>query len=122
LNNCQYLEIIRVWYGDGYLNGKDFFKILAKYSQKNFYELSIDCSDSVSSKMLCEELEEFFINWKNHIPQKSISLTIITGGYGTDVNLEVNGENMKRIIEKYTKMGIIKKFKAVHDVGDVGEC
>ena len=41
LNSCEYLEIIKVWYGDEYLNGKAFFKVLSEYLQKNFYELSV---------------------------------------------------------------------------------
>jgi hypothetical protein len=104
LNNCQYLEIIRLRYGNGWSNGKMFFKILAKYSQNNFYELSIDCSENGLLNIFHEELEEFFTNWKDRIPQKSISLIIIRGYKNT------NNENMKMTIGKYIKMGIIKKF------------
>uniref|UniRef100_U9SX77 Uncharacterized protein n=1 Tax=Rhizophagus irregularis (strain DAOM 181602 / DAOM 197198 / MUCL 43194) TaxID=747089 RepID=U9SX77_RHIID len=81
LNNCQYLESIRVWCGEGYLNDKEFLNVL--------------------------DLEEFFINWKNRISQNSLSLTIYKNfdGFG----LESNVENME-IIKKYMKLGIIDKF------------
>ncbi|GBC28184.2 hypothetical protein GLOIN_2v1876960 [Rhizophagus irregularis DAOM 181602=DAOM 197198] len=75
LNNCQYLESIRVWCGEGYLNDKEFLNVL--------------------------DLEEFFINWKNRISQNSLSLTIYKNfdGFG----LESNVENME-IIKKYMKL------------------
>ena len=51
-------------------------------------------------------LEEFFISWRNLIPEKSLSLNMITN------NEEVfYGEDVTIIIEKYTKMGVIKKFR-----------
>ncbi|GBC17552.2 uncharacterized protein OCT59_003708 [Rhizophagus irregularis] len=43
LNNCQYLEIIKVRYGDEWFNGKTIFKDLANYLQKYFYSLNLDC-------------------------------------------------------------------------------
>ncbi len=61
--------------------------------------------------MFCEELEEFFTNWKNRVPQKLLLLTVITGNTNKNVKLELNEKNMKNIIEKYTKMGILKKFE-----------
>ena len=73
---------------------------MAKYSQKNFHELILDCCDSESLKMLCEELEEFFINWKNRIPHKSLSLIINTGHRNDIAVNEEIGENIKMIIEK----------------------
>ncbi|RIA83582.1 hypothetical protein C1645_809140 [Glomus cerebriforme] len=108
LNNCQYLENLRVWCGDedGFLNEKEFLDILVKYSPKNFYKLEI--YNCCSSKILPEELEEFFIGWKNRMPQKSFSLTIYKD-FDDEVSLEVNVKNME-IIEKYKKMGVIKKF------------
>ena len=55
----------------------------------------------VRSELLPEELESFFISWTNRIPQKD---TI------RNSSLVTNNENME-IIKKYTKLGVIKKFK-----------
>jgi hypothetical protein len=109
LNNCQNLEIIRFRYFVRRPNLKTFFKILTKYAQKNFYELSIDwyyIENNLSFEKFCEELEEFFINWKERIPQKSLTL-VITNCYGNSVKFE---KYMKIVLENYTKMGIIRKI------------
>jgi len=76
LSNCQYLESIRVWCDGEYLNEKDFLEILAKHSSKNFNELRIYYVFDGPSEIFPEELEEFFINWKNRIPRKSLSFII----------------------------------------------
>jgi hypothetical protein len=108
LDNCQYLENINVWCGDGYLNEKEFLEIFAKHSPKNFYELEIFYAYKARSEIPSEELENFFINWKNRVPQKPLSLIVIKS-YDC-ISLELKGENMN-IIERYIKMGVIKKFK-----------
>ncbi|CAB4397176.1 unnamed protein product [Rhizophagus irregularis] len=110
LNNCQFLEIIKVRYDDEWFNGKTIFKILANYSQKYFYGLNLDCHHSKIVDNLHEELEEFFINWKDRISQRSLSL-IINTGFSKNVISEVNGKGMKTTIDKYMKLGIIKKFE-----------
>ena len=51
-----------------------------------------------------KDLEEFFINWKNRQSQKSFSFNII--------HYRLGDENLK-VIEKYKKLGIIKKFEMV---------
>ena len=78
-----------------------------KYSHKNVSELILYHLSDVRFKLLPEELESFFISWTNRIPTKSLSLVIVN--YDEN-NLNTNEENMK-IIKKYTKLGIIKKFK-----------
>ncbi|PKY37566.1 hypothetical protein RhiirA4_438763 [Rhizophagus irregularis] len=108
LNNCQYLETINIWCGDGYLNEKEFLEIFAKHSPKNFYELEIFYAYKARSKISFEDLEKFFINWKNRLSQKPLSLIVIKS-YDC-ISLELKVENMK-IIERYIKMGVIKKFK-----------
>ncbi|CAB4377644.1 uncharacterized protein OCT59_003918 [Rhizophagus irregularis] len=108
LNNCQYLESIRVWCGEGYLNDKEFLNVLVNYSPKYFNKLGIFYYIfNKTSIILSKDLEEFFINWKNRISQNSLSLTIYKNfdGFG----LESNVENME-IIKKYMKLGIIDKF------------
>ncbi|GBC03531.1 hypothetical protein RclHR1_05180008 [Rhizophagus clarus] len=108
LNNCQYLENINVWCSDGYLNEKESFEIFSKHSPKNFYGLEIFYAYKARSEIPSEELEKFFINWKNRVPQKPLSLIVIKS-YDC-ISLELKGENMK-IIERYIDMGVIKKFK-----------
>src|ERR1044072_9021950 len=100
-NSCQYLENMNVLcsYGDCV---KEYFDILAKYSPKNFHELTLFPSCSLHSK----DLEEFFINWKNRSSQKSLSFNVY--------HHRLNDENLK-IIEKYKKLGIIKKCEMVYD-------
>ncbi|GBB92401.1 hypothetical protein RclHR1_00200034 [Rhizophagus clarus] len=108
LNNCQYLENIKIWCGDDYLNDKELLNVLVNHSPKYFHELGIFyCSINKSSIILPKELDEFFMNWKNRLTQESISLTIYKNfdGIGLDANLE----NME-IINKYMKMGLIAKF------------
>ncbi|RIA83583.1 hypothetical protein C1645_833603 [Glomus cerebriforme] len=108
LNSCQYLENIKVQNGIEDLDSKEFLDTLAKYSPKKFYELEIDYCSFGTLGILCEKLEEFFINWKKRIPQKLISLIIVTD-YRENIDLEVN-ENME-LIKKYMKLGVIKKFR-----------
>ncbi len=120
LNNCQQLESIKILYDDyNYfeyyededlicLNEEELLEIVAKYSPKSFYELKISYGYGVHSKLFSEKLEFFFINWMNRVPQKPLSFNIIKK-YNAK-SLVVKEENMK-VIEKYIKLGIIKKFK-----------
>ena len=57
--------------------------------------------------MLPEDLESFFVSWKDRISRKSLSLIIIEDIYRT---LEKDENNMK-IIQKYKSLGVIKKFE-----------
>ena len=113
-NNCQYLESIKIWCGVEYLSEKEALDTVIKYMKysPNLYKLKLYyLEDYVDSELLPEELESFFISWTNRIPQKSLSLVI----YNFDSNensLDTNNENME-IIKKYTKLGVIKKFKVV---------
>ncbi|PKY48343.1 hypothetical protein RhiirA4_463918 [Rhizophagus irregularis] len=104
-NNCQQLESIKVWCGNGYLNESELFEALANYSPKNFNELEIYF---IEREILSENLEKFFNNWKNRISQRSLSFIILIED--NDTTNMVNNENMK-IIEKYKNLGIIKKFE-----------
>ncbi|RIA95183.1 hypothetical protein C1645_817029 [Glomus cerebriforme] len=103
-NNCQQLESIKVWCGSEYLNETDFLEVLANYSPKNFCELEIY---SIESEIFSGCLEKFFINWKNRISSRPLSFVILKDNDSTKI---VNSENMK-IIEKYKKLGVIKKFE-----------
>ncbi|RIA83580.1 hypothetical protein C1645_833601 [Glomus cerebriforme] len=106
LNSCQYLESINIWCGGEFLSKKEASEIIVKYSHKNFYEIIF--SSRVQVKSFLEELESFFISWMCREPRKSLSL-IIVNNYTN--NLDVNDENMKIILNKYTELGVIKKFK-----------
>ncbi|GBC03529.1 hypothetical protein RclHR1_05180006 [Rhizophagus clarus] len=108
LNSCKHLKGINVWCGDEYLNEKKLLQVIANYSPKNFRELEMYYIYDVQLEVLPEELEEFFINWKNRQPQRSISI-IIVKNYDDCISLEVNKDNMK-IIEKYIGTGLVKKF------------
>ena len=104
-NGCQYLESIKIWCGGRCLDEKEILEVVAANSQKNFYELKIyNYSDS---ELLSEDLESFFVSWKDRIPRKSLSLIIIENIYRS---LEKDENNMK-IIQKYKSLGVIKKFE-----------
>ncbi|RIA94569.1 hypothetical protein C1645_803496 [Glomus cerebriforme] len=103
-NNCQELESIKIWCGSNYLKENEMLEIIVNYSSKNFHELFL--YNYVASELLSKDLESFFINWKNRLPQKSFSFIVIKG-FGD--SLDKNIENMK-IIEKYKNFGIIRKF------------
>ncbi|GBC00078.1 hypothetical protein RclHR1_03740002 [Rhizophagus clarus] len=107
LSNCQYLESIGVWCDGEYLNEKEFLENLAKYSSKYFNELRICYVYDGPSEIFPEELEEFFINWKNRIPRKPLSFII----KGCCVKSFENKKENLDVIEKYKRLGIIKKFE-----------
>ncbi|RIA85048.1 hypothetical protein C1645_831368 [Glomus cerebriforme] len=102
-NSCQYLESIKICC-KGYFSEYKLFKIISKYSPKNFNELKLVYSYGTQSILLPDELESFLIDWSNRIPQKSLSLITIGSNY-----LNIIDDN-KKIIDKYIKLGIIKKF------------
>ncbi|PKY18218.1 hypothetical protein RhiirB3_430995 [Rhizophagus irregularis] len=104
--NCKYLESIKIWCGDRYLNDKKVLDIVLNHSPRDFYELKLYYVINAQSEITPEELEDFFINWNNRIPQKSLSFIITKGSRAK--SLEVRKENME-IIEKYRMLGIIKK-------------
>ncbi|CAB4385699.1 unnamed protein product [Rhizophagus irregularis] len=99
LNNCKQLEKLKVKL---YTRTKvsDALEIISKFSPKNSHELHIEDVKMFKSK----ELESFFIIWKGRVPFRSITFTI--GG------IMVKNEIME-VIEKYKKLGIIKKFELI---------
>jgi hypothetical protein len=108
-DSCKYLESIKIWCGGSYLNEKQALEAVVKYS-KNIHEIILDYyQDNVKVGILPEELESLFVNWTDRIPQRSFSLVVVNDGYIVK-SLDKNEENIK-IIEKYRKLGIIKKFK-----------
>ena len=111
LNDCKYLESIRLCCYRKFLSDKVALEAIINYSQKVFHELILEYFSDKESKLLPEELESFLTNWKNRIPKRSLSLVVITEECRVN-SLDKDDENMK-IINKYIKLGIIKKFKIV---------
>ncbi len=114
LSSCQYLESIKIWCGGEFLSEKEALEMIVKYSHKNMCEIMLYHLYDIQSRLFPEELESFFVNWTNRLPQKSLSLIVVCND---EQSLDVNDENMK-IIEKYIKLGIVKKFK----VTDFEDC
>ncbi|PKY49297.1 hypothetical protein RhiirA4_465222 [Rhizophagus irregularis] len=116
LNNCQYLEIIEFCYDNCYcydhrnlLCSEIFFKVLANYSQKYFYGLILHCYYRLP---LYQDLEKFFINWQDLRSQRPLSLIIIIIEYITRFTENMEDiKDIKMLVEKYMKLGIIKKFE-----------
>ncbi|CAG8664037.1 17277_t:CDS:1 [Funneliformis caledonium] len=106
LSNCHRLEGIEVLCGDSYLNEIELFKIVAKYSPKPFYKLTLHLYKT-HSKLLTKELESFFTSWKDRTPQKPLNFTINAAQAVN--NLDFKKQNMK-VIEKFIKLGVIKNF------------
>jgi len=84
-----------------------------KYSHENISELILYHLYNLQYELYSKELESFFISWTNRVPQKSFSLVIINYNNSTN-SLEMNDENMK-IINKYTELGVVKKFEVTGD-------
>jgi hypothetical protein len=95
--SCHHLESFMTWCGIGYLTEKEVLKTVANYSPKNFYELRIYNSTNSEFKSP-EDLELYFIGWKNRIQNKIL-------------NLIINGQTMKRLIDEEENMKIIKKYE-----------
>ena len=97
-NSCKQLESIKIWCGKEHLDGKEVLEVVADHSPKNFRICN-------SSEWNSEDLESFFISWKNRESKKSLSLIIIK--LNSYQSLEENEDNME-IIEKYINLGVIK--------------
>jgi hypothetical protein len=65
------LESIKIWCGHYDLNEKEVLDTVVNYSPNNFHELKISCSNFDVSP---EDLESFFISWKNRTPKKLLTL------------------------------------------------
>jgi len=96
---------INIWCGGAFLNEKNALEMVAKYSPKNVNEFKLSYKGKLQSELASEELESFFISWANRLPQNSLSL-IVSSGSGSLAK-------HKKIIDKYIKLGIIKKFVKV---------
>jgi len=106
LMNCQQLESIGVTNDE-----RETLKTVTEYSPKGFYELKIHYVKD--SQLTSEELESFFMNWRNRRSGKSLSLILFNKFF---VSLDVKKENMD-VIKKHTKLGIIKEVKVKKNDG-----
>ncbi|GBB90421.1 hypothetical protein RclHR1_17380003 [Rhizophagus clarus] len=117
---CQYLERIKVWCGGDYLIVKKVFETVANHASNNFCELKI-YNSSNSAFISPEDLELFFVSWKDRTPKKLLTLIGINCFHYT-YNSLVNEENMN-IIKKYENLGIIKfKTRSYYEEGKEEEC
>ncbi|RIA87222.1 hypothetical protein C1645_828103 [Glomus cerebriforme] len=108
-NSCQFLESIKIWCGGDYLSEKEAFDLIINHSHKYLYELILYYQYQAQTELLPDELESFFMKWTNRIPQKSIILIIVND----EVNSLGTNEKNLEIIEKYKKLGVIKKFDVI---------
>ncbi|RIA79560.1 hypothetical protein C1645_840412 [Glomus cerebriforme] len=106
-NSCQYLESIKILCGGKFLNETEALDMFVNYSNKNTYEIILYHNYNIKSKLLPEELESFFVSWTNRVPYRLLSLIIVNNN---DKSLDANEDNLK-IIEKYKKLGVVKKFE-----------
>jgi hypothetical protein len=102
--SCKYLESIKVRCGYYYLNEKEVLNTIVNYSPNNFYELKI--YNPSSFDISPEDLESFFINWKNRATKKLLFLIFI--------DVSINYENLG-ILEKYKNLDIIKFWSKLFD-------
>jgi hypothetical protein len=98
--SCQYLESIIIWWGKN-LSNKEVLETVVKYSPNNFCKLVLYNNSDTTP----EDLELFFINWKNRMPFKLLTIIAIRDYYG--INSLTNEKNMV-IIKKYETLGVIK--------------
>ncbi len=117
LNGCQQLESIETWCDKSlfegvegnYINKNKLLENIVKFSPKNFYELKIHYRDFIEG-FFPKELEHNFKSWANRIPQKPLSLIIYSRSCFHPKFSEFRKER-KEIIEKFKKLGVIKKFE-----------
>ncbi|GBB98783.1 hypothetical protein RclHR1_03320009 [Rhizophagus clarus] len=108
LNSCQYLESIKTWcIDDRNLVEKVLLYTIAKFSHENLYKIIILTHKFSPKSLLPSQLESFFKKWKNRTSQNSLYLVMPNIKNDNRENIRKN----KKIIEKYTNLGVIKKFK-----------
>ena len=94
------------------LNGEwdFFFALKPDDAPKDFYKIRLFKN---KSKLIPEDLEEFFTSWKNRVPQRSLLLTLVKdGSFFGSRSLVDKKENIK-VIEKYKKLGVIKRLEII---------
>jgi hypothetical protein len=92
--NCKDLECIKIW---GHCD-LEVLDTVANYSPCNCHELNIIYYSKLDVSP--EDLESFFISWKNRTPKKLLTLIFI-GFNGSE-------KSLKEILKKYENLGAIK--------------
>ncbi len=108
---CKKLESIEILRRGTYLSGKKLLEIVAKHSPKNFHELKLH---DYYAELDSEDLESFFIEWKNRNPRKLLTLIFEDICYKNDENNDnKNKKNYgnEEVIEKYEKLGVVNVLK-----------
>ncbi len=108
---CKKLESIEILRHGTYLSGKKLLEIVAKHSPKNFHELKLH---DYYAELDSEDLESFFIEWKNRNPRKLLTLIFEDICYKNDENNDnKNKKNYgnEEVIEKYEKLGVVNVLK-----------
>jgi hypothetical protein len=105
-NSCQNLESIKIQCGKRFLTEEEVLETIANHSPIKFFELKI-YNVGKKSELTPENLESFFINWKNRTPKKLFKLIIIKNEDYFYYDFDDYEENMK-MIKKYENLGIIK--------------
>jgi hypothetical protein len=112
LNGCQYLESIGFSFCCSLLLERTF-ENLAKYSSRYFHELSLS---SLTLYFARYKLENFLINWKNRIP---LSIIVIVDPpesiHFIKYNIHKCLNEVKKMVEKYKKLGTVKHFEIIKD-------
>jgi hypothetical protein len=77
-------------------------KLVVKHSPEHFYELKL--FEVGNSELYSDELESFFIGWKDRVPQRLFSFVTEYGRIKTK-----DKECMIEIINSYKNMGVVNK-------------
>jgi hypothetical protein len=93
--NCQYLEFIKIWLGEKSLTDT-VFEIVTNYSPKNFCELVLH--NSKLDYIHPENLESFFVNWKDRNPQRLLTLTMTSDSSADEYDEEYNKDYYEEIV------------------------
>jgi hypothetical protein len=97
-SSCQQLESYKTLFGS--FEGKKLLEIIAKYSPKNFHELSLYNYININ----INDLESFFTDWKQRFPLKSLTFIVSDSKF-------MNKRKNRRIFSKYKTLGVIKNIK-----------
>ncbi|GET00408.1 hypothetical protein GLOIN_2v1715049 [Rhizophagus clarus] len=74
-SGCKNLESIKIWCGGKFLSEKDALETTVKYSQ-DICELILYHQSDVRFELLPEDLESFFISWRDRKSRKLLTLTV----------------------------------------------
>ncbi|GBC10273.1 hypothetical protein RclHR1_00950010 [Rhizophagus clarus] len=111
LKSCKYLKSIEIFCGDKLLSEKEALSEVVKYSHENISEiiLRLHYCCTQPEELLPKELESLIAGLANYVPQRALSLVIVTNDHCKE-SFDKNEKNMK-VVKKYIELGVIKSFK-----------